>query len=125
MDLDVRKYAYRVVWSVEQQAWVCTVAELPGLMYYGPDQATVLEGAVALAQDTVNRLVEQGEEPPIPFAEQKFSGSIRLRVPPAQHRELSIRAAEEGVSLNRYLCSMLLPSPRITMVGTEVKLPEE
>ncbi|WP_436231540.1 toxin-antitoxin system HicB family antitoxin [Arcanobacterium phocae] len=32
-----------------------------------------------------------------------FSGNFQVRIPPELHRQLAIRAAEEKVSLNRYV----------------------
>ena len=48
------------------------------------------------------------------------SRPCRIRVPPEQHRELAIRAAEEGVSLNRYLCSLLSIAQGARVVATKV-----
>ena len=36
-----------------------------------------------------------------PLATRHFSGKFMVRVPPDVHRELTIQAAEAGVSLNR------------------------
>jgi predicted HicB family RNase H-like nuclease len=37
---------------------------------------------------------------PEPLAGRKFSGKFMVRVPPDVHRELTVEAAEAGVSLN-------------------------
>ena len=41
------------------------------------------------------------EPVPEPLASRKFSGKFMVRVPPDVHRELTVQAAEAGVSLNR------------------------
>lgn len=48
-----------------------------------------------------------GEEIPQPFSERTYSGDIKLRVSPEKHRQLTKAAAEQGVSLNRYLSERL------------------
>ncbi len=52
-----------------------------------------------------------GEEPPQLFADRDYSGKFMVRVPPETHRALAIRAAEEGVSMNR-LVGARLPGQR-------------
>ena len=44
----------------------------------------------------------------------------QTQLAPEQHRELAIRAAEEGVSLNRYLCSLLSIAQGARVVATKV-----
>jgi predicted HicB family RNase H-like nuclease len=44
---------------------------------------------------------------PEAISEKKYSGKFQIRIPPHQHRLLAIKAAEEGVSLNRYISSRL------------------
>ena len=47
------------------------------------------------------------EMPPEPLAERTYSGRFLVRVPPETHRALAIKAAEEGVSLNRLVSARL------------------
>jgi len=49
----------------------------------------------------------QGEEPPQPLADRAYSGKFLVRVPPETHRALALRAAEQGVSLNRLVSARL------------------
>ena len=50
---------------------------------------------------------ENGEDPPEPIANRSYSGKFLVRVPPETHRALALRAAEEGVSLNRLVSARL------------------
>ena len=46
--------------------------------------------------------MKRSEEPiPEALASRHFSGKFMVRVPPDVHRELTVEAAEAGVSLNR------------------------
>jgi predicted HicB family RNase H-like nuclease len=51
---------------------------------------------------------KSGETPPVPLASRFYSGKFVVRVPPSVHRNLVIKAAEEGVSLNRLISARLL-----------------
>jgi predicted HicB family RNase H-like nuclease len=44
-----------------------------------------------------------GESIPEPIAEKNYSGKFQVRITPELHRRLAIEAAEENVSLNRYV----------------------
>ena len=46
-------------------------------------------------------MLKDGESPPEPIADRHFSGKFLVRLTPETHRALALRAAEEGVSLNR------------------------
>ena len=48
-----------------------------------------------------------GETPPEPMADRAYSGRFVVRVPPETHRALAMKAAEEGVSLNRLISARL------------------
>ncbi|HEY3697714.1 MAG TPA: toxin-antitoxin system HicB family antitoxin [Spongiibacteraceae bacterium] len=52
-------------------------------------------------------MVANNEPIPEPIAEKSFSGKFQVRIPPQQHRLLAIKAAEAGVSLNRYVSAKL------------------
>ena len=41
------------------------------------------------------------------LAERRYSGEFRVRIPPELHRALSIRAAQQGVNLNRLVSAKL------------------
>ena len=106
------RYTYRVRWSEEDSEFVATVAEFPSLSWLDESQTGALLGLVRMVGDVVREMGESGEEVPVPFGERSFSGNVRLRMPPEQHREMAMRAAEEGVSLNRLLCSLIGGSRR-------------
>jgi predicted HicB family RNase H-like nuclease len=116
MGQDVTKYTYRVRWSEEDGEYLATVAEFPSLSWLDGDQVGAFTGIVSLVRDVVEDMVAESEEVPLPLSMREYSGNVRLRMPPAQHRELAIRAAEEGVSLNRLLCS-LISRPAIIAVS--------
>jgi predicted HicB family RNase H-like nuclease len=99
-------YAYRVVWSAEDEAYVGTVAEIPSLSWVADHRAEAFEGIQRLAA-VVDEMTDSGEEPPEAIADRPFSGKFMVRVPPEQHRRLAPEAAEQRVSLNRLAAARL------------------
>lgn len=100
-------YKYSVAWSAEDEEYVATVAEFPSLSWLADSQEMALSGMLDLVRTTVSDMSDSGENVPVPFASREYSGNIRLRVSPQKHRDLSIKASEQGVSLNRYLNEQL------------------
>jgi predicted RNase H-like HicB family nuclease len=105
--IDVKHYAYRVVWSAEDGEYVATVAEFPSLSWLHPDQHKALQGLVDVVANVVTDMEANGEPIPDPVAERHFSGKFNVRVPESLHRELALAAAEQGVSLNRLVSNRL------------------
>lgn len=101
-------YTYRVTWSEEDQEYVGLCAEFPSLSYLEENRVAALEGIVELVGQIVEDMAANGETIPEPIAEKPYSGKFQVRIPPEQHRMLAIKAAEEGVSLNRYISAKLI-----------------
>ncbi|MFE4543423.1 type II toxin-antitoxin system HicB family antitoxin [Arthrobacter sp. NPDC056727] len=104
----VAHYRYSVAWSPEDEEYVATVTEFPSLSWLDTDKEEALRGLERLLQEVVADMAENGEEIPLPFAERKYSGNLKVRVSPEKHRQLAISAQEQGVSLNRYLTERLI-----------------
>jgi predicted HicB family RNase H-like nuclease len=102
-----KHYIYRVIWSEEDQEYVGLCAEFPSLSYLDESQVDALKGIVDLVEQVVQDMAATGEPIPEPLAEKIFSGKFQVRIPPEQHRMLAIKAAEEKVSLNRYISAKL------------------
>ena len=103
-------YTYRVSWSDEDQEFVATCAEFPSLSHLAASQIEAIEGLRALLVDVVADMGPNGETPPEPLADRRFSGEFVTRVPGELHRLLAIEAAEAGVSLNRLVsCKLAIP----------------
>lgn len=94
-------YTYRVTWSEDDQEYVGLCAEFPGLSWLAASPEAALRGIRRVVADSVEDMQECGELVPEPLASRKFSGKFMVRVPPDVHRDLTVQAAEAGVSLNR------------------------
>ena len=51
--------------------------------------------------EILDKAIEEGLD--IKEPQEEYSGQLRLRMPKSLHRQLSRKAAEEGVSLNQYV----------------------
>ena len=92
-------YTYRVTWSEEDREYVGLYAEFPSLSWLAASQESALKGIRTVVADVLTDMRSNKE--PEPIASRRYSGKFMVRVPPEVHRELVIKAAEAGVSLNR------------------------
>ncbi|MEL6490233.1 MAG: toxin-antitoxin system HicB family antitoxin [Cyanobacteria bacterium J06634_6] len=99
--MNAKFYTYRVFWSEEDEEFVGLCAEFPGLSWLDESQSETLSGIVSLVQECVDDMAANNEAAPTPLSKKQYSGKFMVRIPPEQHRELAIQAAEQGVSLNR------------------------
>jgi predicted HicB family RNase H-like nuclease len=100
-------YTYRVTWSAEDNEFVGLCAEFPSLSWLAPTRDEAVSGIVQLVADCVEDMQANDELVPEPFADRTYSGKFMVRVPPEIHRVLAVRAAEDGVSLNRLVSARL------------------
>jgi predicted HicB family RNase H-like nuclease len=107
MGLNNDRYTYRITWSEDDKEYVGLCLEFPSLSWLAKSQEAALQGIRKVVTETVRDMRNNGEEPPVPLAGRSFSGRFLVRVPPRVHRELAMKAAEEGVSLNRLISSKL------------------
>lgn len=101
--LSSRDYLFSIVWSDEDKAFVARVLEFPSLAAHGPTSEEALLEIRSTVDAVLDELIEAGEPVPEPLSRKHFSGKLNLRMPPKLHRDLSIEAAREGVSLNQWI----------------------
>jgi len=101
------RYTYRVTWSEEDHEYVGLCAEFPSLSWLARTPEAALKGIRKVIADVVKDMRKSKEPIPEPLATRGFSGKFMVRVPPEVHRNLAIKAAEAGVSLNRLASSKL------------------
>ena len=94
-------YTYRVTWSEEDREYVGLCAEFPSLSWLAASQESALKGIRTVVADVLKDMRYTKEPIPEPIASRRYSGKFMVHVPPEVHRELVIKAAEAGVSLNR------------------------
>jgi len=101
------RYSYRTVWSEEDGEYVGLCVEFPSLSWLAESPEEALRGIRGVVAKSVADMKKGGETPPPPLSGRTFSGKFIVRVPPEVHRGLALKAAEEGVSLNRLVSARL------------------
>jgi len=101
--IDHTHYTYRVTWSEEDDEHVALCAEFPSLSFLADKPAKALQGIVKLVGEILEDMEDNDETIPEPISRKRYSGKFQVRIPPEQHRNLAINAAEQGTSLNRYV----------------------
>lgn len=104
---NAKYYSYRVVWSQEDQEHVGLCAEFPSLSYVNKDISKALKGISDLVSDVIDDMVKNNETIVEPISKRNYSGKFVVRITPQRHKELSLKAMEDGVSLNHYICDKL------------------
>jgi antitoxin HicB len=89
--------------------WVARVAELPHCVITGDTPMEALEEIEKVKLEWIESNLEDGLPIPEPKPH-KYSGQIRLRIPPSLHQQLAYLAMKEDVSLNQYMVSILSQS---------------
>jgi antitoxin HicB len=97
----------RPLTKLEGGGYFVEFPDLPGCVADGQ----TIEEAIHEAEDAVTSWIETarefGDSIPQPSVSTKFSGQWRLRVPKSLHAALSLRAKQEGVSLNMLAATLL------------------
>lgn len=98
-------YQLVVQWSDEDACYVVTIPAWQNARTHG----ATIEDAVRNAHEVLTLLIESARRhrEPIPEAERRFSGNLRLRLPVSLHGRLAREAEREGVSLNQWIVSRL------------------
>ena len=101
------RYTYRVTWLAEDGEYVGLCAEFPSLSWLVPTPEEAFSGIRQVVAESLDDMRANDETPPRPIAARNYSGKFVVRIPPETHRALALRAAEEGVSLNRLVSARL------------------
>jgi predicted HicB family RNase H-like nuclease len=107
MSLRSDRYTYRITWSEDDGEFVGLCLEFPSLSWLAKTPEAALRGIRKIVEKAVQDMEGNGESPPPPISGRPFSGKFVVRIPPEVHRTLAIKAAEEGVSLNRLVSAKL------------------
>lgn len=111
MALTNDRYTYRVFWSNEDSEYVGVSLEFPSLSWLDETPELALNGIRNVVAEVVVDLKANSEVVPEPLSLREYSGKFTLRIPPEIHRQLTLEAAEAGISLNR------LASAKLSQVG--------
>ena len=104
------KLPYTIILEPQDDAvspyWVARIAELPHCLTTDDNPLAALQEITEVKREWIESNLEDGLPVPEPTL-RKYSGQIRLRIPPSLHQQLSYLASVEGVSLNQFMVSTL------------------
>lgn len=86
--------------------WVARIAELPHCLIHANTPEEAVKEIEEVKLDWIKSNLEDGLPIPEPI-DRKYSGEIRVRMPPSLHHLLSNRASAEEVSLNQFMVTAL------------------
>lgn len=101
------KYSLNTVWSDEDNGFIATVKEFPGLSAFGETRLEAIKEAEIALEGFLKVYEEDGCDLPEPETIKTYSGQTRTRFPKRLHEALSNEASSEGVSLNTYIIHIL------------------
>jgi antitoxin HicB len=101
------KYSINLMWSDEDESYVATIPEFPGLSVFGDTPEEAVEEAKIAAEGFMEVFKEDGRLLPDPVLLTPLSGQFRIRIPKSLHGSLTAEAAKEGVSLNTHVVTLL------------------
>ena len=101
------RYSYRVSWSASDDEFVAVCLEFPSLSWLASSPEGALAGLREVVRDVVEDMGSNDEVAPVPLGVRDYSGKFMVRIPPETHRELTLAAADSGISLNRYVTARL------------------
>ena len=109
-----KEQSYRMrVFPIETDAhtteWAAEFPDLPGCVGAGDTAEEAVAMAMAAKKAWIETALEEGRKIPKPWNidEYNFSGKFTLRLPKTLHKELTLQAEEEEVSLNQYLLYLI------------------
>lgn len=103
----VNRCTYRVEWSPDRDEHVGFCLEFPSLSHYAPSAREAIAGIEEAVDEYVDDMKTNGDKPPEPLAERKYSGTFVVRTSSALHARLVREAAEQGVSMNQWMVQKL------------------
>lgn len=103
----INKFTYRAEWSDEDHVYVAYAVELPSVKAHAKTPEEAIKEVKTPLRTTLEWMQEEGQPIPEPISLQGFKGNLTVRTTPEKHREIAIRAAESGVSINQYILSKI------------------
>jgi len=115
------RYSINLIWSDEDESYVATIPEFPGLSAFGDTPEEAVEEAKIAANGFIKVYEEDGRTPPEPGVLKSFSGQLRVRIPKSLHASLALEANKECISLNTYIVNLLSEKHAFEKVRNELE----
>ena len=100
-------YRIEIVPDADEGGFVVSYPDLKGCMTTGETIEQAMANAEDARREWMLAAMEDGYPIPEPGSNEEYSGQFKLRIPKSLHRQLSMQAGREGISMNQY-CLYLL-----------------
>jgi predicted HicB family RNase H-like nuclease len=108
---DIRRLSARfprvIEWSEEDRCYVGSAPPLVGQCTHGASEAKVAGQLATIVEDLVRDVIEGKMPEPANMAGKTYSGKLLVRIPPAVHKKLALKAMARGESLNQFIAMAL------------------
>jgi antitoxin HicB len=100
-------YLINIIWSEEDGCYIAEVPELEGCITHGKTAEEAFKNAQNAVASWIRTAKRLKHPIPQPVTERKVSGKFNVRIPKQIHKSLILKAAQEGVSLNHLVTTLL------------------
>ena len=104
-----KPYSFKFHYEEDDHCYFAEIEEIPGCWADGETIEEALANIKKSLKIWVKNAMELNISIPEPktLSEKDFSGKLVLRLPKALHKKISVKAEENGVSLNQYLLYLI------------------
>lgn len=92
-------YRIELIPDKEDGGFAALIPDLPGCISQGDTEEQALKMIEEAKVAWITATLKSGR--PVPVPRDRYSGKLNIRIPKTLHRELTIEAEREGVSLNQ------------------------
>ncbi|MFZ4402950.1 MAG: type II toxin-antitoxin system HicB family antitoxin [Pseudobdellovibrionaceae bacterium] len=103
----LKKYSYRAEWSEEDDVYIARALEIPSILAHAKTPEDAIKEVKTPLAMALEVMLEENQVLPEPIALHKFKGRLLVRTTPELHKEITIQAAESGVSVNQFILTKL------------------
>ncbi|MDM9379359.1 type II toxin-antitoxin system HicB family antitoxin [Chlorogloeopsis sp. ULAP01] len=93
--------------DTEEGGYVAEIKDLSGCLTQGETLEEIIDNIAEARELWIETVYENGDEIPLPSTEINDSFDLQMRIPKALHHSLSVLAQREGMSLDKYILSVL------------------
>jgi predicted RNase H-like HicB family nuclease len=102
-----KPYSRILIPDEESGTYTAVILEFPGCIAQGDTPQEAYEHLEDAAKEWIAAALDLKQEIPSPSQSVSFGGKVLLRLPKSLHRQLTLIAEREGVSLNQFIVSAL------------------
>ena len=100
-------YPRVIEWSEEDHCYMGSAPPLVGQCCHGASEAKVAAQLAIIVEDLVQDVIDGKMHQPVSQAGKSYSGKFVVRIPPAVHKKLALKAMARGESLNQFVAEAL------------------